>query len=168
MSRSQMMKIFFLSFSFVIFASCLGIGNRIKLEETFTPIPYDQAFDLALKSAREMHQECKRINFHNFPIIVDLGTSKSRGVITLHYKYDPTAGNVCSPPPEPVKSLAMGFVPHFGAEFYMHVRFAKTEGTTKGVSIEISQSKGVKKEEFANEMERLKEIYLKYLKRNWK
>lgn len=38
----------------------------------------------------------------------------------------------------------------------------------KGINIEITQWKGVKKEEFVNEMIRLKELYLKYLKQNWK
>lgn len=168
MSASGFFKIFCICLFTFLITSCLGIGTTIKPEESLTPIPYDRAFDLALKSAVDMISDCKSINVYNFPVLVETGTSKSRGVITIHYKYDPSAGNICSPPPESIKILTSRFVPHFGAEYYMHVRFIQTENIAKGVSIEITQWKGVKKREFIDEMERLKEIYLTYLKRNWR
>lgn len=164
---TKFLKTFLVLFFLITMVSCLGVGTRIKPEETFIPISYDKAFDISLKSANQMIQECKIINPYNFPIIVDIGTSKSRGVITLHYRYDPVAGNICSQPPEPIKVLGKGFIPHFGAEYYMHIRFIKKGDIAEGVKIEITQMKGIKKQEFVDEMERLKETYLKYLRRNW-
>lgn len=96
--------------------SCLGIGQNLMVEESFMPIPYEEAFHLALRSAEQMHNECRRINPINYPMIVSLGTSKSRGVITVLYKYDPEAGSIGTEPPKSLSSLAASiFVPHFGA-----------------------------------------------------
>jgi len=149
--------------------SCLGIGKIITSEEFLIEIPYDQAFDLALESAKEMQEKCKIINVFNFPVIVSLGTSKSREVITVHYKYDPEAGSVCIKPPESLESMGKRvFVPHFGAEFYMYIRFLKEGNMAKGVKIEVTQYKGVKKEIFEKEMYHLRDIYLTYLKKRWK
>lgn len=165
----QLLLIAFLINLPFIFISCLGAGRIIVLSEPFEPIPYDKAFDLALESAKEMQEQCQRINAFNYPVVVALGTSKSRGVITMHYRFDPEAGSVCTKPPESITSLAKRiFVPRFAAEFYMHIRFLKEGDIAKGVKIEVMQSKGVKKEVFDNEMKNLRNVYLSYLKMRWK
>ncbi len=100
--------------------------------------------------------------------MVSLGTSQKRGVITVHYRFDPEAGSVCSEPPGGVSSfLKRAFVPHFGAEFYMHVRFVREGNQALGVRVEVTQSKGVKKQIFDEEKERLRELYVRYLRRHW-
>lgn len=153
----------------LILISCLGVGKSLVLEEIWEPISYDRAYEIALESARQMHEECRRINAINYPVIGSLGTSKSRGVITIYYKFDPEAGSICTKPPESVSSfIKETFVPHFGAEFYMHIRFLKEDDTAKGVKIEVTQTKGIKKEIFENEMENLKGVYLSYLKKQWR
>lgn len=121
----------FIPLFLVFLSSCLGVGTNIKVEENLEIISYDKAFDIALETAKEIHLKCKNINPYNYPTIVDAGVSKSRGVITIHYKYDPAAGSVCSSPPEPIKVMAKGFVPHFGAEFYMHIKIYKNRGYGK-------------------------------------
>lgn len=148
----------------IFISSCLGVGKSITIEETFKPLPYDRAFDIALSSAEKMCEECKKINPFNFPVIVSLGTSKSRGVITIHYKFDPEAGSLCTKPPLDTSSFAKRtFVPHFGAEFYMHIRIIKEQDKATGLNIEVTQSKGVKKEVFEKEMEKLRDVYRSYL-----
>lgn len=160
--------IFMIEFCFFL-SSCLGVSQHIVVEESLRAIPYEEAFDIALRSAEQMHLECQRINPFNYPLIVSLGTSKSRGVITVLYKFDPEAGNIGTEPPKSISSMAARiFVPHFAAEFYMHIRFSKEGNLARGVKIDVMQSKGVKKQNFQEEMENLKRIYLTYLKRNWK
>ncbi len=164
------LRLFFwvVAFPFVLF-SCVGAGRNIVSKEPFPFIPYDRAFDLALKAANEMHEECSKINPINFPTVVSMGTSKSRGVITLQYRFDPEAGSLCRKPPEAITSFAKRvFVPHFGAEFFMHIRFIKEGEVAKGVTIEVTQMKGVKKEVFDREGENLKNFYIEYLRRFWK
>lgn len=98
-----------------------------------------------------------------------MGTSKSRGVITLRYRFDPESGSGCRKPPETISSFTKRvFFPHFGAEFFMHIRFVKEGDVAKGVKIETTQMKGVKKEVFDREMENLKNSYMEYLKRYWR
>ncbi|CUS79087.1 hypothetical protein JGI3_01075 [Candidatus Kryptobacter tengchongensis] len=168
MKKINLLLVLLLGFSLTFF-SCLGVGTRLTLTESFETIPYDEAFEIALKSAKEMQEECSKTNPFNFPVIVSLGTSKSRGVITVHYRFDPEAGSVCTKPPESISSLAKRtFVPHFAAEFYMHIRFLKEGDIAKGVKIEITQSKGVKKKVFEEEMDNLRKAYLSYLKKYWK
>lgn len=158
----------FVLIGFFVLNGCLGIGKGISVQETLKPLPYDQAFDVALRSAEKMCEECKNINPFNFPVIVSLGTSKSRGVITVHYRFDPEAGSICSKPPVDISSSAKRvFVPHFGAEFYMHIRIIKEGDKAKAVSIEITQSKGVKKDVFDKEMERFKDVYKNYLNKEY-
>ncbi|MEW5876741.1 MAG: hypothetical protein AB1751_01575 [Acidobacteriota bacterium] len=149
--------------------SCLGAGRAVRQEQALAPLPYDRAFDLALQSAREMSEECRQVNPFNYPAVVSLGTSQKRGVITVHYRFDPEAGSVCTEPPGGASAfLKRAFVPHFGAEFYMHVRFVREGDRALGVQVEVSQSKGVKKAVFDEEMERLRELYLRFLRRHWR
>lgn len=152
-----------------ILTGCLGVGGVISQEQPFSALPYEQAFALALQSAREMHEECRQIDPFNYPAVVSLGTSQKRGVITVHYRFDPEAGSICSEPPGGVSSfLKRAFVPHFGAEFYMHVRFVREGERALGVRVEVSQSRGLKKRTFEEEKERLREVYLSYLRRHWR
>ncbi len=149
--------------------SCLGVGQRLVIQEPLLSIPYDRAFDLALQSAEQMHNECRKINPFNYPTIVLLGTSKSRGVITIFYKFDPEAGSIGKEPPMSISSVfERVFVPHFAAEFYMHIRFLKEGDMARGVQVEVMQSKGIKKQIFQEEMENLRKTYFSYLKRYWK
>lgn len=150
--------------------SCLGVGSKVVSQGDFrSPLPYDKAFELSLKAAEEMVEECKKVNPFNFPVLVSLGTSKSRGVITMHYRYDPEAGSVYTRPPMDATSVAKRvFVPHFAAEFYMHIRFQREGDTARGLQIEVTQMKGVKKEIFDEEMQKLRTVYLEFLKRYWK
>lgn len=159
----------FLLLSCLFLTSCLGVGQHVIVEESLVAIPYDEAFDIALRSAEQMYNDCLKINPINYPIIVSLGTSKSRGVITVLYKFDPEAGSIGTEPPKSISSTAARvFVPRFGAEFYMHIKFARDGNLVRGVKVDVMQSKGVKKQIFQEEMENLKKIYLTYLKRNWK
>lgn len=168
MKRKKANFIFLVAFCLFL-PSCLGIGQNLIVEESFMAIPYEEAFHLALRSAEQMHDECRRINPINYPVIVSLGTSKSRGVITVLYKYDPEAGSIGTDPPKSLSSMATSiFVPRFGAEFYMHIRFSREGDVARGVKIEVTQHKGIKKQIFQEEMEKLKKTYLTYLKRNWK
>ncbi|KDA52869.1 hypothetical protein EG19_09215 [Thermoanaerobaculum aquaticum] len=99
----------------------------------------------------------------------EAGYEPKEGVITVHYRFDPEAGGICSEPPGGVSSfLKQAFVPHFGAEFFMHVRFVREADRALGVQVEVTQSKGVKKAVFDAEMERFKELYLRYLRRHWR
>jgi len=156
-------------FAFLL-TSCLGVGSKaVFLEQSLSPLPYDKAFDISLRAAEEMVEICKKKNPINFPVIVSLGTSKSKGVITLYYKFDPEAGSVCTQHPKGLTSFAKEWlVPHFGAEFYMHIRFQKEENMVSGLNIEITQMKGIKKEVFDEERQKLKTIYLEFLKKYWK
>lgn len=154
-----------------LFSSCLGVGISVKEERTQASLPYEQAFELSLKAAREMEQRCKEINSYNFPAVVSLGTSKSRGVITLFYRFDPAWGSLCTrPPKKPAAQEAAEIlvVPRFGAEFYLHVKFIREKNLATGVRVEVIQSKGVKKETFSQEMENFKNTFLSYLVRHWK
>ncbi|MGC8916091.1 MAG: hypothetical protein ACP5NF_03840 [Thermoanaerobaculum sp.] len=100
---------------------------------------------------------------------MELGTSQKRGVITVHYRFDPEAGSICSEPPGGASSfLKRTFVPHFGAEFYMHVRFLQERNEALGVRVEVTQSKGVKKQVFEEEKRRFRDVYLSYLRRHWR
>lgn len=160
-----------LVFAMMVFflVSCLGAGQAVRQKQALPPLPYDKAFDLALQSAREMNEECRQVNPFNYPTVVSLGTSQRRGVITVHYRFDPEAGSACTEPPGGVSSfLKRAFVPHFGAEFYMHVRFVREGDRALGVHLEVSQSKGVKKAAFDAEMQHLKELYLRFLRRHWR
>lgn len=71
-------KIFFF-FILLFLYSCLGVGKRATFEEYLEPLSYDKAFTSSLKAAEEMADECSKINPFNFPTVVSLGTSKSRG-----------------------------------------------------------------------------------------
>ncbi|MGQ9801823.1 MAG: hypothetical protein ACUVRL_09200 [Candidatus Saccharicenans sp.] len=166
MQKAKLLLVVSLIFAF---SSCLGVGKKMVFqEESITALPYDNAFDSALKAAEEMHEECKKINPFNYPIIVSLGTSKSRKVITIHYKYDPEAGSINTKPPIDLSStLKRTFVPHFGAEYYMHIRIQKEGDIVKGLKIEITQMKGVKNQVFEEEMKRLRAVYTEFLKKHW-
>jgi len=163
-------RVFLLITFLTFFSSCLGVGMSLREEKVQASLPYEQAFERALKAAKEMEQRCKEINSYNFPAIVSVGTSKSRGVITLVYQFDPAWGSLCTKPPkvpaveEAAKIL---FVPRFGAKFYLHVRFLKEKNVARGVRLEVTQSSGVKKESFRQEMEKFKNTYLVYLNRHW-
>jgi len=166
----QKLQFLFVIIFSILLTSCLGVGSKaIFVEQSVSLLPYDKAFDLSLRAAEEMVETCKKRNPINFPIIVSLGTSKSRGVITLHYKFDPEAGSVCTPHPKGLTPFAKEwFVPHFGAEFYMHIRFQKEGDMVKGLNIEVTQMKGIKKKVFDEEREKLKDVYIEFLKKYWK
>ncbi|MCS7278795.1 MAG: hypothetical protein NZ530_01880 [Thermodesulfobacteriaceae bacterium] len=159
-------KLFSIIGFLVFLSSCLGVGRGIIAQETLKPMPYEYTFEVALKSAEKMLEECKRINPFNFPNIVSIGTSKERGLITLYYRFDPEAGSICTKPPIDLTSFVKRtFVPHFGAEFYMYIRIKKEEDKATGINIEITQTKGLKKDIFDKEMERLREVYKNYFNR---
>lgn len=128
---------------------------------------YDRAWDLALQSAQQMCEEGKRVNHYNFPFLVSLGTSKSRRVITIKYDYDPAAGSVGTTPPNAEELIAKQFVPRFGAEFYMHIRLVKKGDEVRRIRVEVTQMKGINKEEFVREAENLKNYYLSFLRQKW-
>lgn len=128
------------------FTSCLIVGSKIAfLEESINPLPYDKAFDLALKAAEEMHEEFKNTIPFNYPVIVSTGTSKSRKVITIHYKFDLEAGSLNTKPPVDLTSTIKRVFFPLGAKFYMHIRFLKEGDMARGLKIEVTQMKGVKK-----------------------
>lgn len=161
---NKILILFFITGLSVNFISCLGAGRSITFQENIKHISYDQVFEVALKSAEKMCEECKKINPFNFPVLVSLGTSKSRGIITLHYQFDPEAGSLCTQPPPEVSAMAKRiFVPRFGAEFYMHIKIIRDKDKATGINIQVTQSKGIKKEIFDREMERLKSVYQSYL-----
>ncbi len=154
-------------FLIMVLVCCFGAGRQLVTQEPMTALSFDQAWDVAMASARQMCEEAKKINPYNFPIIVSLGTSRSRNVITIKYDYDPAAGSVGTEPPNAEELVAKQFVPRFGAEYYVHIRLVKTGQQVSGVKVEVTQMKGVKKEEFDREAEKLKEYYLSFLKKNW-
>lgn len=162
-----MLRAIFLLICFSLFAtSSFGLGQKLLSRYTLPLGMEADSYDLALKAAEKMCDECKGVNPFNFPIIVSLGTSKSRGVITIHYKFDPEAGSVCtSPPVGLVPSTKRIFVPRFGAEFYMHIRTVKGEDGSPCLDINVTQSKGIGREIFDKEMEILVETYKRYLER---
>jgi len=147
--------------------ACFGAGRQIVAEQSQPEFSYDEAYEIALKSAEEMCQEAKKVNPYNFPAIVKLGTSKSRNIITVFYQFDPVAGSVGTKPPETGEIVAKSFVPHFGAEFYLHIKLLKQGDKAQGVKVTVTQMKGVKKEIFDQEMENLKNYYLGFLNKYW-
>jgi len=147
--------------------ACFGAGRQIVVEQTYPELSYDDAYEKALKSAEEMCQEAKKVNPYNFPVIVKIGTSKSRNIITVSYQYDPVAGSVGTKPPETGEIVAKSFVPHFGAEFYLHIKLIKQADKARGVKVTVTQMKGVKKDVFDQEMENLKSYYLSFLSKYW-
>lgn len=155
------------AFLIMVLVCCFGAGRQLVTQEQVAPLSFDQAWEVALTSARQMCEEAKKANPYNFPIIVSLGTSKSRNVITIKYDYDPAAGSVGTEPPNASELAAKQFVPRFGAEYYIHIRLVKSGQQVSGVKVEVTQMKGVKKEEFDREAEKLKEYYLSFLKKNW-
>lgn len=159
--------LFFMTGLSVNLVSCLGAGRSITFQENIRHMSYDQVFEAALKSAEKMSEECKKINPFNFPVLVSLGTNKSRGIITLHYQFDPKAGSLCTQPPFEVSDIAKRiFIPRFGAEFYMHIKIIKEKDKATGINIQVTQTKGIKKEIFDREMERLRDVYQTYLVKN--
>lgn len=151
----------------LFFICCFGAGSQLAINESMASVSYDQAWEIALNSAREMCEEGKKINPYNFPVLVSIGTSKSRNVITMKYDFDPAAGSIGTEPPNAAELIAKKFVPRFGAEFYVHIKLIKSGQQINGVKIEVTQMKGIKKEEFDREAERVKDYYLQFLKKNW-
>ncbi|MGC8810167.1 MAG: hypothetical protein ACP5Q3_07950 [bacterium] len=146
---------------------CLGAGRNLVVEERVNALPFERAWEIALVSAEQMCEQAKKINPYNFPVIVSLGTSKTRNIITLRYDYDPEAGSVGKTPPNAGKVLAKQFVPHFGAQYYVHIKLIRQDDRATGVEVEVTQMKGVKKEKFEQEAENLKDYYLSFLRKNW-
>ncbi|HEK84749.1 MAG: hypothetical protein ACPLZD_06265 [Candidatus Saccharicenans sp.] len=160
-------KMFIITALSLFLICCFGAGRQLVIDEPVAPVSYDQAWEIALNSAREMCEEGKKINPYNFPVLVSLGTSKSRDVITLRYDFDPAAGSIGTEPPNAAELIAKKFVPRFGAEFYIHIKLIKSGQQVNGVKIEVTQMKGVKKEEFDREADKVKDFYLQFLKKNW-
>lgn len=160
-------RLFIITGLSLFFICCFGAGRQLVINEPMASVSYDQAWEIALNSAREMCEEGKKINPYNFPVLVSLGTSKSRNVITLKYDFDPAAGSIGTEPPNAAELIAKKFVPRFGAEFYIHIKLIKSGQQINGVKIEVTQMKGIKKEEFDREAERVKDYYLQFLKKNW-
>ncbi|MGB9715805.1 MAG: hypothetical protein ACPL1G_05305 [Thermodesulfovibrionales bacterium] len=146
---------------------CLGAGRSLVVEERVKALPFERAWEIALNSAKQMCEQAKKINPYNFPVIVSLGTSKARYIITLRYDYDPEAGSIGKTPPNAGKVLAKQFVPHFGAQYYVHIKLITQDEQATGIKVEVTQMKGVKKEKFDLEAENLKEYYLSFLRKNW-
>jgi len=130
---------------------CLGVGRNLIIEEPFKALPFDRAWEIALLSAEQMCEEGKKINPYNFPVLVKIGTSKTRNIITLRYG----------------KVLAKQFVPHFAAKYYVHIKLIKQDDRATGVQIEVTQMKGVKKKELDQEAENVKNYCLCFLRKNW-
>jgi len=158
----------FLLFIPWLLIGCLGVGRNLIIEEPFNTLPFDRAWEIALLSAEQMCEEAKKVNPYNFPVIVSIGTSKIRNIITLRYDYDPVAGSIGKIPPDAGKVLTKQFVPHFAAQYYVHIKLIKQGDQATGVKIEVTQVKGVKKKEFDQEAENLKNYYFTFLRKNWK
>ena len=49
----------------------------------------------------------------------------------------------------------------------MHIRLIKEGDVVRSLKVEVTQMKGVKKEEFVREAENLKNYYLGFIRRMW-
>uniref|UniRef100_A0A7V4N406 Uncharacterized protein n=1 Tax=Thermodesulfobacterium geofontis TaxID=1295609 RepID=A0A7V4N406_9BACT len=125
----------FILFMPCLLIDCLSVGRNFIIEESFNTLPFDRTWEIALLNAEQMCEKAKKINPYNFPVIVSLGTSKTMNIITLRYDYDPTAGSIGKIPPEAGKILAKQFVPHFAAQYYVHIKLIKQGDQATGVKI---------------------------------